>query len=77
LDVVSKELNQLLVSKGSDPSPHYVGVWGMGGVGKTLLLKKPMISWKFNDTFKALLSFGLWWGKIPIINQFTKPCLRN
>ncbi len=37
LDVVSKELQQREVT----PSPHYVGVWGMGGVGKTLLAQKP------------------------------------
>jgi hypothetical protein len=41
----------------------------MGGVGKTLLAQKNMIAWRSNDTFKAPLSFGLWWGKIPIENH--------
>jgi hypothetical protein len=30
----------LVTSKGSDADPHYVGVWSMGGVGKTLLLQR-------------------------------------
>ncbi|CAN5954589.1 unnamed protein product [Sphagnum jensenii] len=35
-----KRLETLVTSEGSNGAPRYVGVWGMGGVGKTLLLEK-------------------------------------
>ncbi len=40
LESYVERLEMLLTSAGSDASPRYVGVWGMGGVGKTLLLQK-------------------------------------
>jgi Leucine-rich repeat (LRR) protein len=35
-----ERVEAMVTSKESDADPHYVGVWGMGGVGKTLLLQK-------------------------------------
>ncbi|CAK9195230.1 unnamed protein product [Sphagnum troendelagicum] len=35
-----ERLETLVTSEGSNGAPRYVGVWGMGGVGKTLLLQK-------------------------------------
>ncbi|KAH8950442.1 hypothetical protein BDL97_10G085300 [Sphagnum fallax] len=35
-----ERLETLVTSEGRNGAPRYVGVWGMGGVGKTLLLKK-------------------------------------
>ncbi len=34
-----KRVETLVTLKGNDAAPSYVGVWGMGGVGKTLLLQ--------------------------------------
>jgi len=39
LESYVEKLQTLLTSEGSDPAVRYVGVWGMGGVGKTLLLQ--------------------------------------
>jgi hypothetical protein len=35
-----EKVGTLATSKGSAADPHYVGVCGMGGVGKTLLLQR-------------------------------------
>jgi Leucine-rich repeat (LRR) protein len=35
-----ERLEALVTSEGRNGAPRYVGVWGMGGVGKTLLLQK-------------------------------------
>ncbi len=35
-----KSVEATVTSEGSDAAPRYVGVWGMGGVGKTLLLQR-------------------------------------
>jgi hypothetical protein len=40
LDSYVERVEKLLTSAGSDASPRYVGVWGMGGVGKTFLLRE-------------------------------------
>jgi len=39
LESYLKRVETLVTSEGSDAAPRYVGVWGMGGVGKTLLLQ--------------------------------------
>jgi hypothetical protein len=39
------------------------GAWE--GLEKPFLLKKPIISWRSNNTFEDFLSFGLQWGKSP------------
>jgi hypothetical protein len=38
LESYVERVETLLTFEGSDAAPQYVGVWGMGGVGKTLLL---------------------------------------
>ncbi|CAM6028482.1 unnamed protein product [Sphagnum balticum] len=44
----------LVTSEGSGADPQYVGVWGMGGVGKTLLLQRvygsPKVHGHFQET---------------------------
>jgi len=55
----------LLLSKGSDPNLCYVGLRGMGRVGKTPLAQNAYNIMRSNNTFKASLSFCLQWGKSP------------
>jgi len=43
----------VVTSKGSDADPQYVGVWGMGGVGKTLLLQRVYGSPKVHGHFQG------------------------
>ncbi|KAH8936872.1 hypothetical protein BDL97_17G108300 [Sphagnum fallax] len=43
----------LVTSEGSDADPHYVGVWSMGGVGKTLLLQRLYGSPKVHGHFQG------------------------
>ncbi|KAH9536435.1 hypothetical protein CY35_17G108700 [Sphagnum magellanicum] len=43
----------LVTSEGSDAAPQYVGVWGMGGVGKTLLLQRVYGSPKVHGHFQG------------------------
>ncbi|KAH8936860.1 hypothetical protein BDL97_17G107600 [Sphagnum fallax] len=40
LESYVKSVEATVTSEGSDAAPRYVGVWGMGGVGKTLLLQR-------------------------------------
>jgi Leucine-rich repeat (LRR) protein len=40
LESYVKRVEALVISKESDAAPQHVGVWGMGGVGKTLLLQR-------------------------------------
>jgi disease resistance protein RPS2 len=40
LESYVERVETLVTSEGSDGAPQYVGVWGMGGVGKTLLLQR-------------------------------------
>jgi hypothetical protein len=42
----------LVTSEGSHADPHYVGVWSMGGVGKTLLLQRLYQSPKLHCHFQ-------------------------
>jgi predicted ATPase len=39
LESYVKRVETLVTSEGSDAAPQYVGVWGMPGVGKTLVLE--------------------------------------
>jgi disease resistance protein RPS2 len=69
LDNMSKQLQQLLLSKGSDSHPHYVGVWGMGGVGKTLLAKKAYNNMEIQQHFQGSSFIWLTMGKNPNIRS--------
>jgi len=40
LESYVKRVETLVTSEGSDAAPQYVGVWVMGGIGKTLLLQR-------------------------------------
>lgn len=61
LDVVSKELQQREVT----PSPHYVGIWGMGRVGKTLLAQKTYNSMEIQWHFQSSSFIWFMVGKTP------------
>jgi len=52
LESYVERLETLLTSEGSGEAPRYVGVWGMGGVGKTLLLQTLYGSAKVHGHFQ-------------------------
>jgi hypothetical protein len=62
LDSYVERVEKLLTSAGSDASPRYVGVWGMGGVGKTFLLQKvrgrPVVQAHFQGATFIWLTVG-------------------
>jgi hypothetical protein len=51
LESYVERVETMLTSEGSDAAPQYVGVWGMGGVGKTLLLQRLYGSQKVHGHF--------------------------
>jgi hypothetical protein len=51
LESYVERVETLLTSEGSYAAPKYVGVWGMGGVGKTLLLQRVYGSPKVHGHF--------------------------
>jgi Leucine-rich repeat (LRR) protein len=53
LESYLKRIETLVTSEGSDAAPRYVGVWGMGGVGKTLLLQTSYGSPKVHGHFQG------------------------
>jgi len=53
LESYVERLEKLLTSARSDASPPYVGVSGMGGVGKTFLLRKVYGSPKVHAHFQG------------------------
>jgi len=53
LESYVERVETLLTSEGSDAAPQYVGVWGMGGVGKTLLLRRVHESTKAHGHFQG------------------------
>jgi disease resistance protein RPS2 len=57
----------LVVSEGSYAAPRYVGVWGMGGVGKTLLLQRLCESQKVKSHFQGEMFIWLTVGQTPDI----------
>jgi len=48
-----KRVETLVTSKESDAAPQHLGVWGMGGVGKTVLLRRLYWSPKVRGHFKG------------------------
>ncbi|KAH9550487.1 hypothetical protein CY35_10G074800 [Sphagnum magellanicum] len=56
-----------VTSEGSDAAPQYVGVWGMGGVGKTLLLQRVYGSPKVKGHFEGGMFIWLTVGLTPDI----------
>ncbi|KAH8956553.1 hypothetical protein BDL97_07G045100 [Sphagnum fallax] len=67
LDDSIGRLQQLLISRHSDADPHCVGVWGKGGVGKTLLARKAHNSMEVQRHFGSANIIWLTVGKDPNI----------
>jgi hypothetical protein len=63
LESYVKRVETSVTSEGSDAAPQYVGVWGMRGVGKTLVLPHSMGAQRYMAIFKERSSFGAQWGK--------------
>ncbi len=62
-----ERVEKLLTPAGSDASPCDVGVWGMGGVGKTLLLREVYWSRKVRAHFQGATFIWLTVGQTPDI----------
>jgi hypothetical protein len=60
-----ERVETLVMSAGSDEAPKYVAVWGMGGVGKTLLLKRVYGSSKVYSHFPRAKFIWLTVGQTP------------
>jgi disease resistance protein RPS2 len=67
LESYVERVETMITSEGSDAAPRYVGVWGMGGVGKTLLLQRLDGSAKVKDHFQKAMFIWLTVGKNPNI----------
>jgi Leucine-rich repeat (LRR) protein len=67
LESYVERLETLVTSEGSDAPPQYVGVWGMGGVGKTLLLQRVYGSPKVHVHFQGAKFVWLTVGQAPDI----------
>ncbi|KAH9543643.1 hypothetical protein CY35_13G076300 [Sphagnum magellanicum] len=67
LETYVERLETLLTSERSDAAPRYVGVWGMGGVGKTLLLQTLYGSPKVKGYFQGAMFIWLTVGQTPDI----------
>jgi hypothetical protein len=67
LESYVERVETLVTSEGSDAAPRYVGVWGMGGVGKTLLLQRVDGSPKVKGHFQGAMFIWLTVGQTPDI----------
>jgi Leucine-rich repeat (LRR) protein len=67
LESYVERVETLVTSEGSDADPQYVGVWGMGGVGKTLLLKRVYGSPKVRGHFQGVKFIWCTVGQTPDI----------
>jgi disease resistance protein RPS2 len=67
LESYVERVEMLVTSEGSDAAPQYVGVCGMGGVGKTLLLQTLYGSPKLHGHFQGAKFIWLTVGQTPDI----------
>ncbi len=64
LESYVESVETLVTSEGSDVAPQCVGVWGMGGVGKFLLLQRLYGSPKVKGHFQGAMFIWLTMGKL-------------
>ncbi len=69
LDSYVEEVETLVTSAGSDVAPKYLGVWGMGGVGKSVLLKTLYARAQVNNHFQGVKFIRRTVGKSPDITS--------
>jgi hypothetical protein len=67
LESYVERVETLVTSEGSDAAPQYVGVWGMGGVGKTFLLQALYGSREVQGHFQGAEFIWLTVGQTPDI----------
>ncbi len=67
LESYVERVETVVTSEGSDAAPRYVGIWGMGGVGKTLLLQRVDGSLKVKGHFQGAKFIWLTVGQTPDI----------
>jgi len=69
LDSYVEEVETFIASAGSDLLPKYLGVWGMGGAGKSVLLKTLYARAKVNNHFQGVQFIWRTVGKSPDITS--------
>jgi Leucine-rich repeat (LRR) protein len=67
LESYVERVETLVISEGRNAAPCYVGVWGMGGVGKALLLQRLYGSPKLRGHFQGAMFIWLTVGQTPDI----------
>jgi Leucine-rich repeat (LRR) protein len=67
LESYVERVETLVTTAESDRAPKYVGVWGMGGVGKTLLLQTLYASAQVHDHFQGVKFIWRTVGRTPDI----------
>jgi hypothetical protein len=72
LESYVESVETLLTSEASDAAPRYVGVYGMGGVGETLLLQRVYESPKVDAHFQGAKFIRLTVGQTPDIMALYK-----
>jgi predicted ATPase len=70
LESYVKRVETLVTSEGSDAAPQYVGVWGMRGAGKTLLLQTLYASTQVDCHFQGVQFIWRTVGQTPDIMAF-------
>ncbi len=77
LESYVERVETLVTSEGRNAAPRYVGVYGMAGVGKSLLLDRVYGSPKVNGHFQGAMFIWLTVGQTPDIMTLYRTLSKN